>query len=267
MVFVQLRAALHQLPYPYAAPPRMRPCWSLATARPAHEHASRKDPSRSFTRSGRQEEGHFDGGRATPDITPEYFAAVLRLTAPARPLPFLKLPQGTPARPVRWRSANGIYMIEELTHPYHVMAEGIALRHCIDSIYHADMEKHGVTAGTFASAYYLQYWLDVRAQKYRLFSFADTDGPLVTIALHRQRRVINQLGPRKGTGISADDVFFPYLIQAILHLSRLHAPLVIGAKVFPWADVLKALDGKVGITLTEPLSAYTIVQRMAWGLR
>lgn len=203
---------------------------------------------------------------ATPLNAPMYYAAVLRLTTPALPVAKLQLPAGKPARPVLWRSNNGMFRLEELTHPFHVMAEGFALRHCIDSLYVKDREYHGVTSATFASAHYLHYWRSIQERRSRIFSFGDADGPLVTISLKRCGNIINQLGPRKGSGISHEDVYFPYLIQAILHLSRLHPPLCVGGDdFFPWSAVLTALDGKPGITISQ-YAAYTRVQRIAKGL-
>lgn len=199
---------------------------------------------------------------------PIIFAGLLRMNTPPMHAAKLFLPQDTPPRPVLWESDNGMFRLEELTHPFHVMAEGFALGHCIDTKYHPDLEKHGVKPGTFASGYYLEYWCNIRQRRSLTFSFGDADGPLVTINFDRERRAIDQLGPRKNAGMSPKDVFFPYLIQAIEHLARIHGPLSMGAEdqpFFAWSDVLVALVGKPGITISKHPN-YTRVQRMARGL-
>jgi hypothetical protein len=96
------------------------------------------------------------------------------LEKPLDRLPTLE-PATAPQRALLWESTDKEFHLHELTHPWHLVVESEALRHCIAHL-------HGnVRIKDMRRLPDLPYWAQIVSGKSRIFSFGYRGRPLCTL--------------------------------------------------------------------------------------
>jgi hypothetical protein len=111
-------------------------------------------------------------------------------------------------------------MLEELVHPFHLLAEGRALHHCIDQCYERPPEEVGMSRLCQNSAVLLKYWIEIENQWSRLFSFTNDGRPLATIEYVPEVGIVEIRG-KHNHQINGTEPYYSKLMSALQYVRGL----------------------------------------------
>lgn len=158
--------------------------------------------------------------------SPVNFSSILNRARPPRDT-IASMSRDAPPRNVVWTSADKTYRLEELTHPLHVLIEGLRTHNCIARLYDdKQLRTLHLLPATPAAAPHLVYWRAIHIGEMRLFSLTGRP-PRITISFINSPWSLADVRAPCNAPVTSQLPNFTVVVEALSHIAATFGPFTL----------------------------------------